>query len=57
MKNNYLINNEIELDISNEISVKELIKNIDRSKDFEIFEINESDELKREKNILIHIRK
>lgn len=59
MKNkNYTNNNEIKIDYCNEISIGDLIYEIDNSKEISLFKINnenENDVL--EKNILIQIKR
>lgn len=58
MSNKFNINDEINFNILDEISVSELIYALDNSKDFSLFEINENDqENTDEKNILIKITK
>lgn len=54
----FKINDILEIDFSNEISVKDLIYSLDNSIEFSLFEINESDDNDTsEKNILIKIKK
>ena len=58
MSNKFNINDEINFNIIDEISVSDLIHALDNSKDFSLFEINENDnDNTDEKNILIKITK
>lgn len=53
----FSINDEINFDLNNEISVDDLIYEIDNSSKYCFYEINESNNSNNEKNILIKIKK
>ncbi len=55
MDNKNIIGNEIVFDYYNEISIGELIYEIDNSKNIQLYKIDDNDNL--EKNILIQIKK
>lgn len=55
MDNKNIIRNEIVFDYYNEISIGELIYEIDNSKNIQLYKIDDNDNL--EKNILIQIKK
>ncbi len=55
MDNKNIIGNEIIFDYYNEISIGELIYEIDNSKNIQLYKIDDNDNL--EKNILIQIKK
>ncbi len=55
MDNKNIIGNEIVFDYYNEISIGELIYEIDNSKNIQLYKIDNNDNL--EKNILIQIKK
>lgn len=58
LKNNEINNNEIQIDYCNEISIGDLIYEIDNSKEISLFKINQENEYGGfEKNILIQIKK
>ncbi|MBD5422899.1 MAG: hypothetical protein HDR43_00110 [Mycoplasma sp.] len=57
MNNKTINNSEIKFDYYNEISVGDLIYEIDNSKEINLYKINENSENVLEKNILIRIKK
>lgn len=58
IKNNQINNNEIQIDYCDEISISDLIYEIDNSKEISLFKINQENEYDGfEKNILIQIKK
>lgn len=58
MNNKININNTIELDYFDEISVNDLIYAIDNANNFSLYEINSDESIENgEKNILIKIKK